>query len=96
MSERVHCCRAQHRIEIRSFVHSISSECSLRTNGLGCLWQQDTEILLGDIKDQQSIDAIARRTKVIIAMAGPYNTMGEAVVAACIKEGTHYVDITGG
>jgi len=60
------------------------------------LADQDTEILLGDIKDQQSMDAIARRTRVIIAMAGPYAIMGEAVVAACIKEGTHYVDLTGG
>jgi short subunit dehydrogenase-like uncharacterized protein len=56
---------------------------------------KDTEILLGDIKDQQSLEAIARRTKVIIAMAGPYNIMGEPIVAACVREGTHYVDITG-
>ena len=26
----------------------------------------------------------------------PLQTLGEPVVAACVEEGTHYVDITGG
>ena len=56
---------------------------------------QDTQILIGDITDQASIDAVARRAKVILAMAGPYAKMGEPLVAACVKEGTHYVDTTG-
>lgn len=33
---------------------------------------QDTEILLGDIQQPESLQAIARRTKVMIALAGPY------------------------
>ncbi len=57
--------------------------------------RQDTEILIGDVGDAASLAAIARRTKVVIAMAGPYAKFGEPVVAACIAEGTHYVDITG-
>ncbi len=36
------------------------------------IWHQDTEILLGDIKEPETLQAIARRTKVIIALAGPY------------------------
>lgn len=56
---------------------------------------KDTEILIGDIEDQASLAAIARRTKVVIAMAGPYAKFGEPIVEACLAEGTHYVDITG-
>ena len=36
------------------------------------LLPQDTEILLGDITKPESLQAIARRTKVIIAVAGPF------------------------
>lgn len=56
---------------------------------------QDTTILLGDLKDPASLAAIARRTKVVMAMAGPYAKHGEPVVEACIQEDAHYVDLTG-
>lgn len=56
---------------------------------------KDTEILIGDIQDAASMRAIARRTKVIIAMAGPFAKLGTPVVEACLAESTHYVDITG-
>lgn len=56
---------------------------------------KDTTILLGDLKDPASLAAIARRTKVIMAMAGPYAKYGEPIVQACVQEGAHYVDITG-
>ncbi len=52
--------------------------------------------MIGDLKDAASLAAIARRTKVVIAMAGPYAKFGEPVVEACLAEGAHYVDITGG
>ena len=31
----------------------------------------------------------------VIAVAGPFRFYSDAVVAACVKFGTHYVDITG-
>ncbi|GAB4819276.1 hypothetical protein N2152v2_006322 [Parachlorella kessleri] len=56
---------------------------------------KDVPILLGDIKDQPSIDAIAKDTHVIISTAGPYMRLGKPIVDACVRQGAHYCDITG-
>ena len=56
---------------------------------------QDVPILTADIKDASSLDEVVKRTKVIIALVGPYATLGTEVVEACVRNGTHYVDITG-
>ena len=56
---------------------------------------QDVPILTGDISDPASLDAIAARTAVIIALAGPYAKLGTPIVEACIRKGAHYVDLTG-
>ena len=42
-----------------------------------------------------AMDAMAKSTKLVISAVGPYTTLGESTVRACIKHGTHYVDITG-
>lgn len=52
-------------------------------------------MLLGDANDAASLDAIAASTKSLISLTGPYNTVGESMVAACVRNGTHYVDLTG-
>lgn len=41
------------------------------------------------------MDEVVKRTKVIIALVGPYAALGTEVVEACVRNGTHYVDITG-
>ena len=56
---------------------------------------QDISILTADITDAASLDSVARRSKVIIALAGPYAKLGTPVVEACVRNRTHYVDITG-
>ena len=53
-------------------------------------------ILLGDISDQPSINAIAKDARVIISTAGPFMRLGKPIVDACVRQGTHYCDITGG
>jgi len=35
------------------------------------------------------------QTKVVISTVGPFMQYGEPLVAACVKQGTHYVDSTG-
>jgi short subunit dehydrogenase-like uncharacterized protein len=45
--------------------------------------------------DAASLERMAARARVILTTVGPYAEHGEPLVAACIKEGTHYVDITG-
>ncbi|KAF8926990.1 sccpdhb protein [Dissophora ornata] len=52
-------------------------------------------ILIADVENEESMRAMCRVSKTVIAAAGPYRFLGEAVVTACIQEKTHYVDITG-
>lgn len=43
----------------------------------------------------EDIDRIAAQTRVLINCVGPYSYHGEAVVRSCIRNDTHYMDITG-
>jgi short subunit dehydrogenase-like uncharacterized protein len=52
-------------------------------------------ILVGDSHDRASLDAIAKRTKVVCTTAGPYAKYGSELLAACVEAGTHYCDLTG-
>lgn len=52
-------------------------------------------VLQADTGDAASLQAMARRAKVLLNLAGPYHASGDAVVAACIAAGTHYLDLTG-
>jgi short subunit dehydrogenase-like uncharacterized protein len=45
--------------------------------------------------DAASLERMAARARVVLTTVGPYAEHGEPLVAACIKEGSHYVDITG-
>jgi short subunit dehydrogenase-like uncharacterized protein len=45
--------------------------------------------------DAASLERMAAQTRVVLTTVGPYAEHGEPLVAACIREGTHYVDITG-
>ncbi|KAG0279009.1 hypothetical protein BGZ96_002106 [Linnemannia gamsii] len=53
------------------------------------------DIIIADAQDEESMKAMCRVSKTVIAAAGPFRFLGEAVVKACIEEGAHYVDITG-
>ena len=55
----------------------------------------DIPQLIANSDDPDSISALVARTKVICAVVGPYALYGEAVVAACAGQGTHYCDLTG-
>ncbi|HSV50573.1 MAG TPA: saccharopine dehydrogenase NADP-binding domain-containing protein [Burkholderiaceae bacterium] len=52
-------------------------------------------IVVADAQDVQALEALAQNTKVVLSTAGPFAVFGSALVAACVKHGTHYVDITG-
>ncbi|KAG0436509.1 Saccharopine dehydrogenase-like oxidoreductase [Dictyocoela muelleri] len=45
--------------------------------------------------DLSNIDLVTRQCKVLINCAGPYIFSGEQIVESCIKNNTHYFDITG-
>lgn len=48
-----------------------------------------------DAAKPETIEAMTRRCRVVVACAGPFALVGMPVVDACMKSGTHYVDITG-
>jgi len=56
---------------------------------------QDVGIIVADAQDPSSIDRMVKQTKVIISTAGPFAVYSFPVVEACIRNGSHYVDITG-
>ena len=39
--------------------------------------------------------ALARGARVVVNAAGPFRFLGEPVVAACVEQHAHYIDITG-
>jgi short subunit dehydrogenase-like uncharacterized protein len=52
-------------------------------------------VIVADAQDAKALRALAARTRVVLSTAGPFALMGSALVAACVKAGTHYCDITG-
>jgi short subunit dehydrogenase-like uncharacterized protein len=52
-------------------------------------------VLVADSADQRAIDKIVSQTKVLLNTAGPFALYGTKIVDACVRFGTHYVDITG-
>ncbi|MGE6757913.1 saccharopine dehydrogenase family protein [Corallococcus interemptor] len=55
----------------------------------------DLPVVLADAKDAASLDAMVARTRVIISTVGPYARYGNELVAACVRAGTDYCDLTG-
>jgi len=51
--------------------------------------------IVADSHDPHSLDALARRTKVICTTVGPYALHGSDLVAACAANGTDYCDLSG-
>ena len=41
------------------------------------------------------MDAVVKRTRVVVSTVGPFALYGTALVEACAKNGVDYVDITG-
>jgi short subunit dehydrogenase-like uncharacterized protein len=57
--------------------------------------RESLPLVVADAGDAASLEAMCLRTKVVITTAGPYQLYGAALVAACAKTGTDYVDLTG-
>ena len=53
----------------------------------------DIEVV--DVTDPEGLHTLAGRTRVLATTVGPYARLGEPVVEACVRQGTHYADITG-
>lgn len=55
----------------------------------------NAEIIIADADDDAALEALTARTKVVLSTAGPFHRYGSKLVAACVKNAAHYVDITG-
>jgi len=55
----------------------------------------NVEILVADSDDEKALKDLCSRSKVVLSTAGPFHRYGSKLVAACIENDTHYVDITG-
>jgi short subunit dehydrogenase-like uncharacterized protein len=53
------------------------------------------DVLVADAQDDQALNRIAEQTRVIATTAGPFSLYGSQLVAACVRNQTHYCDITG-
>ena len=56
---------------------------------------RDVAMVTADSSDEASIEALVRKTRVILTTVGPYARYGSSLVAACAKHGTDYCDLTG-
>ncbi|KAH8072565.1 oxidoreductase [Aureococcus anophagefferens] len=52
-------------------------------------------LVVADVGDAASMDAMAKSCDLVVSAAGPYALLGEAVVRACVDRGTHCLDVTG-
>lgn len=55
----------------------------------------DVPILTASAEDSQSLDQLTSQCTILINCTGPFRFFGEPVVAACIRNECHYVDVTG-
>jgi len=53
------------------------------------------EPLSADASDYEALVNMCKRTRCVLACAGPFSLYGEGVVRACVEAGTNYVDVTG-
>jgi short subunit dehydrogenase-like uncharacterized protein len=55
----------------------------------------NTPLVVADASDPASMDAMAKRAKVILTTVGPYQLYGNELVTACVANGTDYTDLCG-
>jgi short subunit dehydrogenase-like uncharacterized protein len=57
--------------------------------------QSNTPAIVFDSLNQREVDALVARTRIILSTAGPFRIYSDPLVNACVRIGTHYVDISG-
>ncbi len=53
------------------------------------------DVLVADAQDDEALNRIAAQTRVVATTAGPFSLYGTKLVDACVRNRTHYCDITG-
>ena len=57
--------------------------------------EYSVDYLLADSFDDSSLNTMSQKAKLIITTVGPYSIYGENLVASCIKNDAHCLDLTG-
>lgn len=55
----------------------------------------EEDVFVAEVTSESVMVEVFRRTKVVINATGPYRFYGLPVMEACLKAGTHYVDVCG-
>ncbi len=55
----------------------------------------DTPLVVADADSREAMEAMCKRTRVVVSTVGPYQLYGDELVAACVKTGTDYADLCG-
>jgi short subunit dehydrogenase-like uncharacterized protein len=53
------------------------------------------DVLVADAQDENALNRLAEQACVVASTAGPFSLYGTALVDACVRNRTHYCDITG-
>jgi short subunit dehydrogenase-like uncharacterized protein len=56
---------------------------------------RDADVIVAPSQDRAAVDAVVARSRTVLSTAGPFALYGTPIVDACVRFGTHYVDITG-
>jgi short subunit dehydrogenase-like uncharacterized protein len=51
--------------------------------------------LVADGRDTEACDQLVEQTRVVLSCAGPFQSWGAPLLAACAASGTHYADLSG-
>jgi len=55
----------------------------------------DFQVIVASVSDEKSLDDMLSRTQILINCVGPFSLYSPPVLASCVKNKTHYLDITG-
>ena len=74
---------------------AIAGRNLVKLENVASKFSTNVEILVAYSDDEKALKDICSRSKVVLSTAGPFHRYGSKLVAACIENDTHYVDITG-
>jgi short subunit dehydrogenase-like uncharacterized protein len=55
----------------------------------------DTPLVVTDTQSPESLQRLMQRTRLVLSTVGPYQLYGNELLAACARNGVHYVDLCG-
>jgi len=55
----------------------------------------DIELFVGDAHDEDFLNSLISKTRLILSTVGPYGLYGETLLKVCVEQGKDYCDLTG-